>query len=222
VYLPEVTNMPRPISHLHGIALPLLRDNVDTDEIIPVWENTRFETVDWGDGLFAAKRYIDGAGHTSNPHFILNKTPFDRATLLVSGVNFGSGSSRESAVWALRDYGFRAVIAVSFNETFMRNCIINGVAPLMISRIDAEDLVMSIISAPCVGVTLTLQDGILRHGADPPGRSIAFQLDGFYCDLLTTGRTEDELLGNWQADIDMRRKRMLESSPWLQSSLPQK
>ena len=91
-------SMLRPIHRLRAIALPLLRDNIDTDELIPVWENTRLNTVGWGDGLFAAQRYLDGAGHTPDPRFILNQAPFDQAAILIGGANFGSGSSRESAV----------------------------------------------------------------------------------------------------------------------------
>lgn len=139
--------MPQPITRLHAVALPLLRDNVDTDELIPVSENTRVSQTDWGDGLFAGQRYFPGAageaGRVPDPAFILNRPPFDRAAIVVSGANFGCGSSRESAVWALRDYGFRAVVAVSFNETFKRNCIINGVAPLTVSAADATRLAPS-------------------------------------------------------------------------------
>ena len=207
--------MPNPITTLHAVALPLLRDNVDTDELIPVSENTRVSESGWGDGLFAAQRYLDGLGHTPDPGFILNQTPYDRAEVVVSGANFGCGSSRESAVWALRDYGFRVVVAVSFNETFKRNCIINGLAPLAVSRQDAERLAADIADDPEEGVFVDLQSGMLRHGE--PGAPIKFQLDPFYCALLTSGRTEDDMLGAFQADIDRRRDAMLVAGPWLRS-----
>jgi 3-isopropylmalate/(R)-2-methylmalate dehydratase small subunit len=211
-------SMLRPIHRLRAIALPLLRDNIDTDELIPVWENTRLNTVGWGDGLFAAQRYLDGVAHTPDPRFILNQTPFDQAEILIGGANFGSGSSRESAVWALRDYGFQIVIAISFNETFLRNCIVNGLAPLQVSRTDAEQLVAAVQLAPADGVLADLRGRILRHGAWPSERAVTFLLDDFYCDLLTTGRTENDLLSQFQTDIDARRKTLVAVAPWLRSS----
>ncbi len=207
--------MPEPITTLHSVALPLLRDNVDTDELIPVSENTRVSESGWGDGLFAAQRYLDGPGHTPDPGFILNQAPYDRAKIVVSGANFGCGSSRESAAWALRDYGFRIVVAISFNETFKRNCIINGLAPLMVSREDAERLAADIADAPETGVLVDLQSGSLRHGEQ--GAPIKFQLDPFYCALLTSGNTEDDMLGALQAEIDRRRVAMVTAEPWLRS-----
>lgn len=207
--------MPRPITSLHAIALPLLRDNVDTDELIPVSENTRVSMDEWGDGLFAAKRYLDGAGRTPDPAFILNRSPFDRAAILVSGANFGCGSSRESAVWALRDYGFRIVVAISFNETFKRNCIVNGLAPLAVTRADAERLAAAILQNPGVGVSIDLTRGTLAHGASTT--AVPFDLDPFYRALLTSGNTEDDMLGALQAQIDLRRDAMLAAQPWLRS-----
>lgn len=203
--------MPEPISTLHAVALPLLRDNVDTDELIPVSENTRVSMIGWGDGLFAAKRYLDGAGRTPDPAFILNQAPYDRARIVVSGANFGCGSSRESAVWALRDYGFRVVVAISFNETFNRNCIVNGLAPLTIARADAERLAADITRNPEAGVSVDLVSGTLLHGNAP----IAFQLDPFYRALLTSGRTEDDMLGSLQPEIDRRREALLGAPTWL-------
>lgn len=207
--------MPDPIIRLHAIALPLLRDNVDTDELIPVSENTRVSEAGWGDGLFAAKRYLDGAGHTPDPAFILNQAPFNRAAILVSGANFGCGSSRESAVWALRDYGFRVVAAISFNETFKRNCIVNGLAPLAIARADAERLAAGVAELPETTVSVDLEGGTLRHGEH--GAPIAFQLDPFYQALLKSGHTEDDMLGALQPEIDRRREALLSAGPWLRS-----
>jgi 3-isopropylmalate/(R)-2-methylmalate dehydratase small subunit len=207
--------MPSPITNLQAIALPLLRDNVDTDELIPVSENTRVSMNDWGDGLFAAKRYLDGAGRTPDPDFILNQPPFDRAQILVSGANFGCGSSRESAVWALRDYGFRIVVAISFNETFKRNCIVNGVAPLTVTRADAERLAAAILQRPDLGMSVDLARGTLVH--DVGVAIFPFELDPFYRALLTSGSTEDDMLGALQGEIDLRRDAILAAQPWLRS-----
>ena len=210
--------MPSPITRLHAVALPLLRDNVDTDELIPVSENTRSSMSGWGDGLFAGKRYLDGAGHTPVPGFILNQAPYNRAEILVSGGNFGCGSSRESAAWALRDYGFKVVVAISFNETFKRNCIINGLAPLAVSRDDAERLAADIGGDPQAGVFVDLESGMLRHGEH--GVAMKFQLDPFYGALLMSGRTEDDMLGALQPDIDRRREALVGTEPWLRSGGP--
>ena len=210
--------MPAPINKLHAIALPFPRDNVDTDELIPVSENTRASMSGWGDGLFAARRYLDGAGRTPNPDFILNQPPYDRARIIVSGSNFGCGSSRESAVWALRDYGFRVVVAISFNETFKRNCIINGLAPIAVSRADTADLTDEIARDPSAGISVDLEHQTLHVGApDRPGRVIGFDLDRFYAALLIGGQTEDDMLGALQNDIDHRRDTLAAAQPWLRS-----
>ncbi len=205
--------MPEKIARLHAVALPLLRDNVDTDELIPVSENTRATTIGWGDGLFATKRYLDAKARLPDPDFILNQAPYDRAAILVSGANFGCGSSRESAVWALRDYGFRVVVAASFNETFKRNCIINGVAPLVVARADGERLAAGIARDPQAGLSVDLTAGTIGQG----DHRFAFELDPFYAALLTSGRTEEDMLAELQPVIDARRAAMLDAQPSLRS-----
>lgn len=108
-----------------GIAAPFLRDNVDTDQIIPSREMKSVTKTGLSDGLFAGQRYI--SKREINPEFILNQDNFRDATILLSGKNFGCGSSREHAVWALKEFGFRAVIAESFGEIFYNNCVRNGI-----------------------------------------------------------------------------------------------
>lgn len=114
-----------------GIAAPLLGDNIDTDQIIPSREMKTVSKTGLASGLFAGQRYIEG--RVPNPNFILNIAGFEDATILLSGRNFGCGSSREHAVWALKDYGFRAVVAESFGEIFYNNCVRNGILPIQIS-----------------------------------------------------------------------------------------
>lgn len=121
-----------------GIAAPLLRDNVDTDQIIPSREMKTVSKTGLRQGLFAGQRYI--RDRKINPDFILNCAPFDKATILLSGKNFGCGSSREHAVWALKDYGFRAVIAESFGEIFYNNCIRNGILALHLTKAQINSL----------------------------------------------------------------------------------
>lgn len=113
-----------------GIAAPLLRINVDTDAIIPSREMKRVSKEGLGEGLFANWRYSDPAAREENPEFVLNRQPYRAASILLSGVNFGCGSSREHAVWALKDFGIRAIVAPSFGSIFYGNCIRNGILPV--------------------------------------------------------------------------------------------
>lgn len=118
---------------LTAIAAPLLRDNVDTDAIIPSREMKSTGKTGLAGGLFAGWRYLDGE-RTPNPGFVLNQPEFADARILASGVNFGCGSSREHAVWALAEYGVRCIIAESFAPIFHGNCIRNGIAPVVLEH----------------------------------------------------------------------------------------
>lgn len=208
--------MPDPLNRVHAIALPWLRDNVDTDELIPVSENTRVVATGWGDGLFAGKRYLNGSTREPDPNFILNQPPFDRAAILISGENFGCGSSRESAVWALRDYGFRIVLAISFNETFERNCIINGLAPLSVSGSDIHRLAKLVEKTPERGLAVDLSRNLLFFGNFEQHEEVfGCRLDPYYSMLLTSGQSEEELLAKLQPQIDAQRATLLNYNPWL-------
>lgn len=112
-----------------GIAAPLHGDNIDTDQIIPSREMKSVSKTGLAGGMFAGQRYLEG--RTPNPDFVLNKPGYGGATILLSGRNFGCGSSREHAVWALKEYGFRAIIAESFGEIFFNNCVRNGILPIV-------------------------------------------------------------------------------------------
>lgn len=111
--------------------IPLVRDNIDTDAIIPSREIRSVSKTGLADGLFAGWRYLD-ENRTSNPDFVLNQPEYKRASILAAGENMGCGSSREQAVWALVEYGIHAIIAPSFNSIFRRNCIRNGILPIML------------------------------------------------------------------------------------------
>ncbi len=125
-----------------GLAAPLLRANIDTDLLIPSREMTTPDRAGSGEKLLAPWRYLSGqtGARVENPDFILNREPFRHATILISGANFGSGSSREAAVWALRDFGFRSVLAPSFGTIFRNNCYRNGILPVVLSDSDVETL----------------------------------------------------------------------------------
>jgi len=116
---------------LESIAAPLMRDNIDTDAIIPSREMKSVSKTGLADGLFAGWRYVAG-GREPDPSFVLNDPRFRGAQILIAGANFGCGSSREHAVWALAEYGFRVIVAPSFSPIFQANCVRNGVAPVIL------------------------------------------------------------------------------------------
>jgi 3-isopropylmalate/(R)-2-methylmalate dehydratase small subunit len=117
-----------PFTKLTSIAVPLIRDNVDTDTIIPSREMKSTGKTGLADGLFAPWRYLEG--RTPDPDFVLNDPKYADAQILLSGKNFGCGSSREHAVWALAEYGIRCIVAESFAPIFYNNCVRNGVLPI--------------------------------------------------------------------------------------------
>ena len=120
----------KPVSIIAGIAVPLLRDNIDTDTIIPSREMRSTGRTGLADGLFAPWRYTDAAARLRDPDFALNRSEAAGARILLAGCNFGCGSSREHAVWALAEYGIEAVVAPGFAPIFRSNCIRNGLLPV--------------------------------------------------------------------------------------------
>ncbi len=116
-----------PLIRITGVALALIRSNVDTDAIIPSREMKTVSKTGLAEGLFAGWRYTTIGGRDPDPGFVLNNPAYRNATILLSGENFGCGSSREHAVWALAEFGFRAILAPSFNPIFRENCHRNGV-----------------------------------------------------------------------------------------------
>ena len=121
--------MAEPFTRHTGLAAPLMIDNVDTDQIIPSREMRTVGRAGLREGLFAGWRYASPDTREPNPDFVLNQPAYQGATVLISGVNFGCGSSREHAVWALAEFGVRAILAPSFGEIFYANCTRNGVLP---------------------------------------------------------------------------------------------
>ncbi len=180
-----------------GIVAPLDRVNVDTDQIIPKQFLKRTERTGFGEFLFFDWRYkADG---TPNPAFELNAPAYKGASILVAGRNFGSGSSREHAPWALMEYGFKAIIAPSLADIFRNNCFQNGIVPIAL-----DDAAVSAIMAKAkgqAGYRLTV-DLETRRLTDAAGLSIPFQIDEFrrYCllngldDIGLTLRQEDKIL----------------------------
>lgn len=129
-----------PLTCIEAIAAPLLRGDIDTDTIIPSREMKTVSKRGLAKGLFAGWRYSDVRGRTPDPDFVLNKPDYAGVRILVAGPNFGCGSSREHAVWALEEYGIRAILAPSFARIFFANCIRNGVLPAVLGDDEIEAL----------------------------------------------------------------------------------
>ena len=130
-----------PVKIISGIAAPFLRINVDTDAIIPSREIKAVSKKGLSEGLFSEWRYTSIPDRTPNDEFILNREPFNRSVILLTGDNFGCGSSREHAVWALQEWGIKAVIGSTFGSIFYGNCIRNGLLPIQLSPHDLQKLI---------------------------------------------------------------------------------
>jgi len=154
------------ISHT-GTAVPLRRSNVDTDQIIPAVYLKRVTKSGFEDGLFAAWR--------SDPEFVLNKPAYKAATILVAGADFGTGSSREHAVWALQNYGFKAVISSRFADIFRGNSQKGGLLTVVLPEADVEKIWAAIESDPTTEVTVDLEAKNVRTGDD----TFAFEIDDY-------------------------------------------
>lgn len=151
-----------PFTVLSAVAVPLIRDNVDTDAIIPSREMKSTGKTGLADGLFAAWRYREG--RVPDPDFALNRPQYRDARILLGGANFGCGSSREHAVWALAEYGFRAVIARSFAPIFAGNCVRNGIVPVALEAVEAV-ATGNPVTIDLPAQTVSLPDGRTWHFA---------------------------------------------------------
>lgn len=189
-----------PFTTLTAIAAPLLRDNVDTDAIIPSREMKTVGKTGLADGLFAGWRYTEIGGRTPNPDFVLNDPHYAAARFLLGGANFGCGSSREHAAWALAEYGFRAIVAPSFNPIFRGNCVRNGIVPVVLdpALIDAEGALT--IDLP--GQTLIDAAG-RAHGFAIDAEAKAMLIGGLDAIDLTLRRA-DEIVAFRDADRTRR------------------
>jgi 3-isopropylmalate/(R)-2-methylmalate dehydratase small subunit len=152
-----------------GRAVPLRRSNVDTDQIIPASYLKRVSRAGFGEGLFAAWR--------EDPSFVLNQPQYDGATILVAGMDFGTGSSREHAVWALTDYGFRAVIAPRFGDIFRSNSTKAGLLPVALPEAAVSALQDAIEADPTVEVVVDLDNRVVL--AEAAGIKAPFEIDDY-------------------------------------------
>jgi 3-isopropylmalate/(R)-2-methylmalate dehydratase small subunit len=167
---------------LTGVAAPLRIVNVDTDMIIPKQYLKTIKRTGLGTGLFAEMRYRDDG--SENPDFVLNKPAYRKAQILVAGDNFGCGSSREHAPWALLDFGVRCVISTSFADIFYNNCFKNGILPITVSPEDLEKLFDDAERGANATLTVDLVNQEIRG---PDGGTIRFDVDAFRKHCLLNG-----------------------------------
>jgi 3-isopropylmalate/(R)-2-methylmalate dehydratase small subunit len=165
-----------------GLVAAMDRADVDTDQIIPKQFLKRIERTGYGEFLFFDWRYTDNGA--PNPTFELNLPQFQGASVLLARRNFGCGSSREHAVWAIENYGFRVVIAPSFADIFFNNCFKNGVLPIQLSEAQVDDLHKRVAANPGYQLTVDLNN---RKITDKLGLSIDFTVDAFRRDCLLNG-----------------------------------
>lgn len=180
-----------------GIAAPLDRVNADTDQIIPKQFLKRIERTGFGKFLFFDWRYL-ADGETPNPDFELNRPEWQGATILITGKNFGCGSSREHAPWALDDYGFRALIAPSFADIFYNNCFKNGMLPVTLPEETVNMLLRRAEATPGYRMTVDMESQAV---SDEQGFSAHFEVDPFRKHCLLNGLDDIGLTLQHEADI---------------------
>ena len=204
---------------LTGKVAPLDRPNVDTDAIIPKQFLKSIQRTGFGPNLFDEWRYLDcgepGMDNSNRPlnaEFVLNQPRYQGATILLGRKNFGCGSSREHAVWALLDYGFRVVIAPSFADIFFNNCFKNGVLPIVLDETVVEQLFQAVGGTEGFQLTVDLQSQQIRT---PDRQVIDFDVDSFRKDCLLQGLDDIGLTLQHADDIRAYEAKRRESAPWL-------
>ncbi|HET6371543.1 MAG TPA: 3-isopropylmalate dehydratase small subunit [Nitrospiria bacterium] len=192
----------QPFTQLTGIVTLLDLPNVDTDQIIPKQFLKRIERTGFGRFLFYDWRFTEGAD--PNPDFEMNAERYRGASILVTRANFGCGSSREHAPWALLDYGFRCLIAPSFADIFYNNCLKNGILPVRLTEAEVETLFQSVRRTP--GYRLTV-DLVRQKITSDDGLEFAFEIDPFRRHCLLDGLDDigltlqhEEKIGRYEAE----------------------
>lgn len=202
-----------------GIVAPLDRPNVDTDAIVPKQFLKSIKRSGFGPNAFDDWRYldeggpeIDNAGRKVNPDFILNQSPYDKSTILLARENFGCGSSREHAVWALDDFGFRAVIAPSFADIFYNNSFKNGLLPIALQTDVIDDLFERVSATSGLEVSIDLKSQAVSVG----GEKIAdFEIDDFRKHCMLNGLDDIALTLQHADEIKTYEDSRKQTAPWL-------
>jgi 3-isopropylmalate/(R)-2-methylmalate dehydratase small subunit len=209
---------------LDGVVAPLDRANVDTDAIIPKQFLKSIKRTGFGPNLFDEWRYLDhgepgkdNSRRPLNPDFILNQPRYKGASILLARKNFGCGSSREHAPWALEQYGFRAIIAPSFADIFFNNCFKNGLLPIVLPEAQIDHLFDAVKAFPGFRLVIDLEKQVV--GTADGGTTYSFEVDGFRKYCLLNG-LDDIGLTLQQADkIRAFEERHLAAQPWLTNTI---
>jgi 3-isopropylmalate/(R)-2-methylmalate dehydratase small subunit len=194
---------------LEGVAAPIKQINVDTDAIIPKQYLKTIKRTGLGKGLFAEQRYKDDGAE--NPDFVLNKPAYRKAKILVAADNFGCGSSREHAPWALADFGIRCVISTSFGDIFYNNCFKNGLLPIRVSKEDLDKLFDDADRGANATLTIDLAKQEIRG---PDGGVVNFEIDPFRKHCLLHGLDDIGLTKQKQSKIENYEAQAKTARPW--------
>ena len=198
---------------LTAVAAPLPMINVDTDMIIPKLYLKTIKRSGLGKNLFQEMRYLDGG--SENPDFVLNKPAYREAKILVAGDNFGCGSSREHAPWAIQDFGIRCIVSTSFADIFFNNCFKNGILPIELPQEDIDKLMDDAQRGANAVLTVDLDNQTITG---PDGGEIGFEVDAFKKLCLLEGLDEIGLtMEKEQAISDFEAKRRA-ATPWLDAT----
>ena len=194
---------------LTGVAAPLPIVNIDTDMIIPKQFLKTIERTGLGKGLFFEMRFNEDG--SEKPDFILNQPAYRHAQVLVAGDNFGCGSSREHAPWALLDFGVRCVISTGFADIFYNNCFKNGILPIRVSPEDLAKLMDDASRGSNATLTIDLASQTIKG---PDGGSISFDIDSFRKHCLLNGLDDIALTLEKEPEITSHEKKLAETQPW--------
>ena len=197
---------------LTGVAAPMPLINVDTDMIIPKQFLKTIQRSGLGKNLFDEMRY-DAEGN-ENPDFVLNQPAYRKAQILVAGENFGCGSSREHAPWALLDFGIRCVIAPSFADIFFNNCFKNGILPIVLPQVQVDLLMDDAERGANAVVTVDLENQVITG---PDGGEVRFEVDAFRRHCLLNGLDDIGLTMEKGEAIDAYEARQAATTPWLRA-----
>ena len=209
----------QPFSELNGLVAPLDRANIDTDAIIPKQFLKSIKRTGFGPNLFDEWRYLDHGepgqdcgNRPINPDFVLNQPRYLGAEILLTRENFGCGSSREHAPWALLGAGFRAIIAPSFADIFYNNCFKNGILPIVLGAQQVAELFAEVNASPGYRLQVSLPE---QHVTTPSGRRIVFEIDPFRKDCLLHGLDDVGLTLQQVEQIRNYEERARVATPWL-------
>ncbi len=194
-----------------GIAAPLNRVNVDTDAIIPKQFLRKIERTGFGKHLFHEWRFTDYEGTTENADFILNQDPYRKATVLLARDNFGCGSSREHAPWALGDFGFKVIIAPSFADIFYNNCVKNGILLVQLKSTEVDEIFAYLESNRGATVTADLPSQTVTAN----GKKYGFQIDAFNKECLIKGLDGIGWTLQFNERIGKYEEKIRSDKPWL-------